>query len=436
MTIIMNRRQFAQAFIGAAGLAALATACGTNNASTSSDGTATLRFTWWGNDLRNKQTQAAIDAFKTGHPNITINAEPGIWASYWDKLATTTAANDSPDIIQMDQAYISEYGGRGALLDLSKQDGLDTSKLEESSLKSGQVNGKQMGISTGQNAHGVMANTKIFEAAGIALPDDTKWTWDEYLAIAAEIAAKIPGNYGSAYGGTDADLNVWLRQNGENLYSEDGNLGASVGSLTSYWERLKKQRDMKAGAPASLASEDVNAAVEQTLFATGKLGMGWWWTNQVAALTSATKSDIKILRAPSQTGKAADNGMYYKASMFWSVSARSKSPKQAVEFINFMLNDEAAGKIILTERGFPGNPDIRAAIASQLSPADKAAGEFLDAIASDIKTTPPVPPVGTGTVQSVIKRYTEDVLFDRTQPKAAAEAFKTEVDGLINSAKK
>src|SRR5690242_5902577 len=78
----------------------------------------TLRFTWWGSDARHKRTQQVIDLFTTAHPNITVKGEFKDWNGYWDALATTVAANDAPDIIQMDELYLASYAQRGALLDL------------------------------------------------------------------------------------------------------------------------------------------------------------------------------------------------------------------------------------------------------------------------------------------------------------------------------
>jgi multiple sugar transport system substrate-binding protein len=69
-------------------------------------GKVTLRFTWWGSDTRTKLTQQVIDAYQKDHPNVTIKGEFGEWSGYWDKLATTVAANDAPDIIQMDEKYL------------------------------------------------------------------------------------------------------------------------------------------------------------------------------------------------------------------------------------------------------------------------------------------------------------------------------------------
>ena len=91
----------------------LAAACapGSGNQG-SADGAVTLRVSTWGNDSRLQLTQEAVDAFKAANPDIDVVVENSEWSAYWDKLATSTAANDSPDVIQMDEAYIAAYGSR------------------------------------------------------------------------------------------------------------------------------------------------------------------------------------------------------------------------------------------------------------------------------------------------------------------------------------
>ena len=420
----------------AAALALLVTGCG---ASAGSDGDkeVTLTFAWWGNEYLNAQTQKVIDAFEAEHPNIKIKAAPGEWGGYWDKLATTTAANDAPDVIQMDQKYIAEYGGRGALLDLAKQDGIDLSKMDKEQLASGQYDDAQYGLSTGKNAYVVMANTKVFEAANVPLPDDATWTWDDFNEIAAKLTESGGGStYGAAYGSNEADLIIWLRQHGENLYSQDGKLDFNTGTAASFWERLKKQRDSKASPPASVATEDAGAGLEESLFGTNRIGMAWWWTNQLGSLETTTGSSIRMLRAPSMDGQAAGNGMYYKPTMFWSASSRSKNPEAAATFINYLANSPAAGAILMTDRGIPANSEVLADITPKLKAADTTVVGFLQAIKPDMAEAPPVPPVGSGSVQNVIKRYTDEVLYDRKSPSAAAEEFKKEVEGMLASARK
>ena len=151
----INRRQF---LLGAGGLAAAATgggltacapgapAAGRGGGETGhNDSGAGLV----GQPHRNKNTQAAIDAYLKANPDVKIEAQPGEFASYWEKLATQTAGGTAPDIIQMDMAYISEYGNRGALLDLRQ---VDVSKFVEGTVDSGKIDDKLVGINAGINS--------------------------------------------------------------------------------------------------------------------------------------------------------------------------------------------------------------------------------------------------------------------------------------------
>ena len=79
----------------------------------------TLRVSTWGNDSRLELTEQAVDAFTAANPDIKVTVENSDWTAYWDKLATMTAGNNAPDVIQMDESYIAAYGAREALLDLN-----------------------------------------------------------------------------------------------------------------------------------------------------------------------------------------------------------------------------------------------------------------------------------------------------------------------------
>ena len=57
--------------------------------------------------------------------------------------------------------------------------------------------------------------------------------------------------------------------------------------------------------------------------------------------------------------------------------------------------------------------------------------DFLAEIEPDVDSAPPVPPVGASDVQNVIVRYTSEVLAGSMSPQDAAEAFKKEVEGMI-----
>ena len=177
---IPQRRGRVAAFVAVSTAIALSlTGCGSSDSSSSGSGGAAasgepveLRFAWWGSDSRHKTTQKVIDAYEAANPNVTINGEFAEFSGYWDKLATATAAGDAPDVIQMDEKYLRDYAGRGALLDLKTQsDVLSTADFDENALKSGEFDGGLYGLSTGVNAYSILADPEMFKAAGVDWPD-------------------------------------------------------------------------------------------------------------------------------------------------------------------------------------------------------------------------------------------------------------------------
>lgn len=429
-----KRRLRASALVAATAAAVLAlTACGGGSEAKSADGKVELRFAWWGGDKRAQVTQAAIAAFEAENPNIKIKPEYGDWSGYWDKLATQVAANDAPDIIQMDEKYITEYSTRGALLDLSKYK-IDTSKLDAAALDAGKSEKGLTGIAAGINAATILANPAVFKAAGVALPDDKTWTWEDFERISAEVTSKSPkGTYGAAAYGTDeASLGVWLRQNGKSLYTDDGKLGFEPSDIAQWWSFLKELSEKKAVPSASEVVEAEAAPLDQSGLATGKNGLAFWWSNQLPALEKAAGGELQILRFPSKTGKAADAKLWYKASQFWSASSRTKHPEETAKFIDFLTNNVKAGEALLADRGVYPNSDVRDAIAPKLAKADVKVVTFIDQIKGELGDAPAAPPKGAGAIQEIVKRYTSEVLFNRLSTDEAGKKAVDEMKSAIS----
>ena len=421
----VNRRQFLFGGLAAAAATAGLAGCGGGSAG-SSDGSASLAFAWWGNDIRNKETTQAITAYTGANPKVQVSPQPGEWASYWDKLATQTAGNTAPDIIQMDMAYISEYGSRGALLDLSKY-GADTSKFSAGTVDSGKVDDKLVGINAGINTPTILANPKIFEKAKMDLPDDTTWTWESAMELSAELTAKAgSGIFGMTSPFNDATLSAFLRQNGKALFTADG-LGFEAADLVPWFQLNQKYEQAKAIPSPAAITEEATKSLDQGMLAIGKAGMSMFWSNQVEAVNQAAGTDMTILRYPSMTGKATDRKAWYKASMLWSASSRSKNPEATVALINWWVNTEKCADICLAERGIPANGAIKSYVQPKLSKTQQGVSKFLDDIKPELADTPVAPLPGGGTLGDVLGRYQTDVLFGRSTPADAATKFVDEV---------
>jgi multiple sugar transport system substrate-binding protein len=427
----LNRRQFLTGGLAVAASSMGLAACGGGGSSSGggggANGAANLQFAYWSNDVRTKNTTAAIAAYMKAHPNVKISQQPGQFSSYWDKLATQTAGNKAPDIIQMDMAYIAEYGKRGALLDLAKH-GADTSKFVAGSVDSGKIDGKLVGINAGINSPTVLANPKIFEQAKVQMPDDKTWTWDSLRDLSAELTAKAgSGIVGMGVFFNDAMLSAFLRQHGKELFTDSG-LGFAAADVVPWFDMVLAYEKAKAmPSPSQLTEYAANTDVSQSALALGKAAMQMQWSNQVEALNKAAGGEMQILRFPSMTGKATERKAWYKASMLWSASSRTKYPDQAVALINWWVNSPECADINLAERGIPANTDILAAIKPKLSPAQAAVAKYIEDIKPELADTPVAPPPGGGKLNDVLNRYQTDVLFGRTSSADAATKFTDEI---------
>jgi multiple sugar transport system substrate-binding protein len=426
----INRRQF---LVGAGGVAAAVTAGGLTACAPGAGGgggggeagATTLALTWWGNPTRNKNTQAMIDAYTKANPNVKIEAQPGEGSSYWDKLATQTAGGQAPDIIQMDMNFIAEYGTRGALLDLKD---VDTSKFVEGTVESGKIKDTLVGINAGINSALFFANPKVFEKAKMDLPDDTTWNWDQLIEVGAEVASKAGVPFGvAALINADAMFGTFVRQHGKELFTPDG-LGFEATEAQAWYDLLLKGVKAEAFGRPEQISEEVAKPLDQSALVVGTAGIQFFNSNQLEAVSNAAGGELmEMLRGPSMTGKATDRKTWYKASMLWSASAKTKNPDAAVAWINWFANSPEAGNIEKAERGIPPNSELLAAVQPNLSAAQQRVAKYITDIAPEVATTPIAPPPGGGTIAEKLQRHGLDVLFGRASSADAAQKFVDEL---------
>ncbi|WP_300342643.1 sugar ABC transporter substrate-binding protein [Nesterenkonia sp.] len=388
----------------------------------------TLRFVWWGSDARHQNTEEIIAAFEDEHPNITIEPTYSEWDGYWDTLATQTAAGDAPDIIQMDELYLREYADRGALLELTD---VDVSQFDETVVESGSADGGLYGVTLGINAFTILANPDLFEQAGVEMPDESTWTWEDYQQIAGEISENLDGAWGSGNFDETGGFQTWARQHGGHLSDEDGQLGFDAATAESYFQLFLDMMHDGAAPPASAMSEDQAVSPDQSMTTTGEVAMRPWWSNQAVALTESSGAELELLRFPSHTGQAADAAPWYKSSMFLSVSSGTEHPEEAQEFVDFFVNSEEAAMIDMAERGIPPNAEIRETITEQLDGAQLRVAEYIEDLADDLGEAEPVPAMGGSTFPSILYRYHDEVLFERMTPAEAAEAMIAEMEAEI-----
>ena len=186
------------------------------------------------------------------------------------------------------------------------------------------------------------------------LPDDKTWTWDQMMEVGAEVASKAGVPFGIAQlVGSDALFGTFVRQNGKELFTPDG-LGFDVAEAQAWYDLMVKFQKAKALGTPEQISEEAAKPLDQSAIVVGKAAMQYYNSNQLEAVSNAAGGQLmEMLRGPSLTGKATDRKTWYKASMLWSASAKTKNPDAAIAWINWFANDPEAANIDKAERGIP-----------------------------------------------------------------------------------
>ncbi|MGC9541228.1 ABC transporter substrate-binding protein [Streptomyces sp. UG1] len=398
-------------------------------------GKTVIRFNWWGSDVRHEQTKQMIALFEKEHPNISVQVEYSNWDDYWKKLSTSAAAGDMPDVLQITDPFMYSYVDNGQLMDLKKvKDVLNTDKLPPNSMSMTTVKGGLYGVPAGDSAFGVAVDPAAFKKAGVPIPDDTKWSWDDYVKTATAIAESKSKLVGSVMPLYPNMVLPWLRQHGEDYWTEDGSeIGFTEKTMADYWEWVVKLRDSGGTTSPEAAVEALasGAGIEQNLVAQHKAAMTEMSVTQLGALETASERETKLLLFPGEDG-AAQVGAYTKPGVFYGASARTEHPKEAAQLLDFLVNSPEAGKIGKFDRGVPVNPDVLKAITPELSPAEKRIAGYLRRANALKPTAVHLPNAEAGpAVPEIFQRLNEDVLFDRLSPKAAAKKFISEIKSQL-----
>lgn len=412
------------------GAAVLATACGSG----SEDGEVVLRFSWWGNDERVQITNEAIEAFEEANPGIRVETESIDFESYFDRLATSVAANDEPDVITMGGAYPREYADRGVLLDLSEvSDHLDVGTLDEKALSNGEFDGAVYGVPTGVNSFAVVANPALFEEAGVELPDDDTWSWDDYVEIAEQISAGTPDDVYGTEDPTQPDtLDLYANQHtGAGLYSPEGGIAIEPETVHQWLEMTTGMEGSAAPDSNTTVEYAAESAPEQTLLGEGRAGMKLAWSNQLVGFREGSGEEMVLLRAPGETTEQSP-GMWLQASQLYTISEGSDHPEEAAMLVDFLVNDPAAADIIVSDRGIPSNPDLRDHLEDGLGDTEAVEFDFIDRVTEHVEGDIVIGPTGSTESVDLLRRINETVLFGEQTSEQGAEQFVTDLTDAVS----
>jgi len=417
MTWKLDRRGFGGALAGGAAAMALA------SAGRFAQAAETVRLIWWGNPERDRRTNAVIDKYMetTG---VTVVPETYAWGDYWQKLATQAAGRNLPDVIQMDYRYIFEYARRGQLAALDEFVGneLELADFDDNQRASGRVDDKLYGVSMGANSMTHVYNKRVLDEIGYELPDSSKWTVDDYVAIGKELKDQLPdGMYFSEnMGHQEPRLQTWVRSRGKDLYTPEGKIGFDLDDVVDYFAYWKMMQEEGLTPPADVQAQD-SGKMEERMHVIGKTLFGFIHSNQLVANQNLMDDEIQLVMIPNHPG--GQPGQYLKPSMFLSMAEGSEDKSAAAKLLNYFITNEDANDILLIERGVTGDASIRERILTSLTPTEQKIIAYLDLVSTWVSPLPPPPPQNAGEIDRSLRPAWESVAFGQVSVEDGAREF-------------
>lgn len=282
----MVRSKFGTSLAALAVLAVSITACGGGDdegseTSAAADGGEPVEITFWHGQTQGpaELLQTMIDEFNRSHPEVSVSKDSGGVNSdrMLQKVTAGLQADNYPDIAYIYGSDLANLAGGEQLLDLSEAidaGELDWDRFVDAGVQAVTVDERPRAVPAFIDNLAVVYNREIFDDAGVDYPTD-EWTWEDFLATAAQLNDPDAGIAGFGWPGTgdeDTTWRIWplVWQQGGDIVSEDGDsVGFDGQSGTAALEVVAEAAaDDSVYIDSTAGSERM-----QQLFASGKMAM-------------------------------------------------------------------------------------------------------------------------------------------------------------------
>ncbi|WP_026925259.1 ABC transporter substrate-binding protein [Glycomyces arizonensis] len=415
---------------GAAAAATLgaAAACGDDKAAGTADDPITIKFEWWGDDVRADLTQQAVDLFEKKNEGIKVQTNFYGYAELWESLSGRMASRDLPDVFQMDYPRLRQFAENGMLTPLD--DLVDTSDFRDTALLDpGRLNDELVAVPVAANTTGLIYRADWFAEHGIPAPE-IGYSWDDYMDTIATLSPALGEGKWAAedWARSYLYMEMWLRQQGGAFYSEDlKSLGFTKEQLVEYWNMPAALIEQ-----GHIPSADQMAAWAGDGMAEDVVASELRWDSALSGFAPTVADNGGELKlAPPPSVDPENLGIYLKPSMQLVIAANSEYPDAAAKFIEFFLTDPEGVAILGTNRGIPAtNAGLENVEIDEIS---QAILDYEASVKEFIKPAPPVPPAGAGGVEAKYMEIYEQVQYGEMTAPEAADLFFTEAETLFAS---
>ncbi|MGN1403999.1 MAG: ABC transporter substrate-binding protein [Ruminococcus sp.] len=311
-----------------------------------------ISFSWWGNDVRNEYTIAAVEQFEQLHPDIKVHCSYSEWSGYEARSNVRMISDTEADVMQINFAWLEKYSPDGdGYYDLNTlSDIVDLSNFTDDMLEYGRQDGKLNAIPIALNTETVYINKTIYAEYGLDVPQ----TWDD-LFEAAEVMN------GEVYPLGIASKAAWLyimayaeQVTGKHFLTEDGELGFAPEDiqvmLECYCELVEKKV-----IPQVEYFERLN--LENGTYA----GTVAWVSDAMAYCNGAIENGYEVVVADytAMTAEESGEGWYGKPATMYAISKNTEHPEESALLLDYLLNSSEMAVLQGIEKGIPLSQSAR-----------------------------------------------------------------------------
>jgi multiple sugar transport system substrate-binding protein len=425
-----------------------ATACSSSSSSDSSSKTITVAYQRFGSFIQLDDQMKKVKAeYEKAHAGYTVKLVP-IAASendYYTKLSLMNrSASTAPDVMYEDTFLVNTDIKAGFLapLDDYLAKWPDWSQFTDTSKSAAKaLDGKTYGVPMGTDTRALWYNKNLFAKAGLPVPWQPK-TWDDVLAAARTIKAKVPGvtpfniysGKGAGEGATMQGFEMLLYGTQHTLYDDSSKkwITSSPGFLDSL-NFVKTVFSEKLGpTPQDALDPNFGTQVSNDLLPNGKLAIdldgSWQSGNWLSTGTKPWPQWSTVLGQapmPTQTGQAPGSTSM-SGGWVLSVGSHSKNKQAAFDYVALSLNKENSTAYDIAAGQIAERADVAA------DPAYIKANPTLKFFTDLVQVThfrPAYPDYPH--ISDAIQVAMEAVMTGQMSPQAAAAAYGDQVKAAV-----
>ena len=305
----------------------------------------TLRFCWWGNEERHTSTVEALDIYMEQNPNVTIISEFLGWDGYLEKLTAQLMSDTSPDIMQIDPAWIMQFWQmEDKFVDMNSQQIIDMGLFEE---YSGMLetftspSGKLIGLPSGLNFTILYVNGEAADKIGLDLTQP--YTWDKVVEDGKKVQAYDENMYLLASNEIGVVFHWFetylLNQCGGYMVNDDYTLGFDYEDALATFQFIKSLYDDKIVAPFD-EMITIKSLWETPGLLNGTIVAGQQQSSNIASAEAAL-ADCQYC-IPVGDYEAENPGYSLRPTNLISVAESSEHKEEALKVVNFLYTNEDA----------------------------------------------------------------------------------------------